>query len=124
MGGTRAARTERVECSGGGCVMANPNKRFPENAPGDFFVDSTCIDCDTCRQLAPAVFAEGKGHAIVHHQPLTPSGRRIALRALVSCPTGSIGTLGDDRSAEAMDDFPLVIEEPVSYCGFASPRSY
>jgi hypothetical protein len=27
--------------------MANPRKRVSENVPGDFFVDSTCIDCDT-----------------------------------------------------------------------------
>jgi hypothetical protein len=32
--------------------MANFNKCVPENVPGEFFVDSTCIDCDTCRQLA------------------------------------------------------------------------
>jgi hypothetical protein len=25
-------------------TMANLNKRVPEDAPGDFFVDSTCID--------------------------------------------------------------------------------
>ena len=79
--------------------MANPKKRLPENAPGDFFVDTTCIDCDTCRQLAPAVFAEGGGHAIVHQQPATEGDRRIALRALVCCPTGSIGTHGGDRPA-------------------------
>ena len=32
--------------------MANPKKRVPENVPGDFFVDSTSIDCDACRQIA------------------------------------------------------------------------
>ena len=32
--------------------MANPKKRAPENVPGDFFVDSTCIDCDARRQIA------------------------------------------------------------------------
>ena len=32
--------------------MANLKKRVPENFPGDFFVDSTCIDCDACRQIA------------------------------------------------------------------------
>ena len=26
--------------------MANPRKRLPDNVPGDYFVDSTCIDCD------------------------------------------------------------------------------
>ena len=33
--------------------MASLAKLLPENVPGEFFVDSTCIDCDTCRQLAP-----------------------------------------------------------------------
>jgi hypothetical protein len=32
--------------------MANPKKRAPENAPGDFFVGSTCIDCDAYRPPA------------------------------------------------------------------------
>src|SRR5207302_10275872 len=39
-------------------VMANPKKRVPENVAGDFFVDSTCIDCDACRQIALEVFGE------------------------------------------------------------------
>ncbi len=104
--------------------MANPNKRLPDNVPGDFFVDSTCIDCDTCRQLAPQVFAEGDEYAFVHRQPATDTDRRHALHALVSCPTGSIGSRGDDKPAAVMDDFPLRIEEPVFYCGFNSRKSY
>lgn len=107
-----------------GITMANPRKRLPENVPGHFFVDSTCIDCDTCRQIAPETFAEGPGYAFVHHQPADPAKRRRALHALVSCPTGSIGSLGGDRPGEVMDDFPLPIEEPVYYCGFNSPKSY
>src|SRR5947209_1431959 len=104
--------------------MANIHKRVAEDRPGDFFVDSTCIDCDTCRQLAPAVFEAADDHAFVHHQPATAAERRDALRALVSCPTGSIGSQGDDRPQSVMDDFPIVVEEPVYYCGFTSPKSF
>jgi glyoxylase-like metal-dependent hydrolase (beta-lactamase superfamily II) len=104
--------------------MANRNKQVPENVPGDCFVDSTCIDCDTCRQLAPAVFAEAPDHAFVHHQPDTAEQRHRALQALVCCPTGSIGSSGKDRPQSVLDDFPLALEEPVSYCGFNSPKSY
>jgi glyoxylase-like metal-dependent hydrolase (beta-lactamase superfamily II)/ferredoxin len=104
--------------------MANFNKQVPENVPGDFFVDWTCIDCDTCRQLAPAVFGEAADHAFVHRQPATPDDRRRALHALVSCPTGSIGSRGEDRPQSVLDDFPLAVEEPVYYCGFNSPKSY
>lgn len=104
--------------------MADPSKRLPENVPGDFYVDSTCIDCDTCRQLAPAVFAEGAEYAYVHHQPPSEADRRLALQALVSCPTGSIGSEGDSQAKVVLDDFPLAIEPPVYYCGFTSPRSF
>jgi glyoxylase-like metal-dependent hydrolase (beta-lactamase superfamily II)/ferredoxin len=104
--------------------MANLKKRVPEDAPGDFFVDTTCIDCDTCRQLAPETFAEAADHAFVRRQPDTPEGRRLALHALVCCPTGSIGRLGDDRPQSVLGDFPLPVEGPVFYCGFNSPKSY
>jgi glyoxylase-like metal-dependent hydrolase (beta-lactamase superfamily II)/ferredoxin len=104
--------------------MANLKKRVPEDVSGEFFVDSTCIDCDTCRQLAPDVFREAGDHAFVHRQPVRPEDRRRALQALVSCPTGSIGSLGEVRPQSVMDDFPLELENPVYYCGFNSPKSY
>jgi glyoxylase-like metal-dependent hydrolase (beta-lactamase superfamily II)/ferredoxin len=107
--------------------MANLKKRVAEDTPGDFFVDSTCIDCDTCRQVAPAVFAEGRGHAFVHRQPIAAEERHHAFQALVCCPTGSIGCQhksAADGPKAAMDDFPLSIEEPVYYCGFNSPKSF
>jgi hypothetical protein len=36
--------------------MAHLEQRRTENISGDFFVDSTCIDCDTCRWMATEVF--------------------------------------------------------------------
>jgi glyoxylase-like metal-dependent hydrolase (beta-lactamase superfamily II)/ferredoxin len=104
--------------------MANLTKRVQEDVAGDFFVDTTCIDCDTCRQLAPRVFAEAAETAFVQAQPKTVEDRRRALHALVSCPTGSIGCLADDDPKSVFDDFPLPVEGPVSYCGFNSPKSY
>jgi glyoxylase-like metal-dependent hydrolase (beta-lactamase superfamily II)/ferredoxin len=104
--------------------MANAKKRVPENVPGDFFVDSTCIDCDACRQIAPLVFGEAAETSFVKAQPVSSADRRQALRALLSCPTGSIGCLGDDDVRAVMEDFPLVVEEPVYYCGYNSPKSY
>lgn len=104
--------------------MANLRKRVPENVPGDFFVDSTCIDCDACRQIAPSVFGEAAATSFVKAQPVSRPERRQALRALLACPTGSIGCRGDDDVKEVMEDFPLVIEEPVYYCGYNSPKSY
>jgi len=104
--------------------MADHRKQVPENVPGDFFVDSTCIDCDACRQIAPAVFGEAAETSFVKAQPLTSDNRRQALQALLSCPTGSIGCLSDDDVKAVMNDFPLAVEEPVFYCGYNSPKSY
>ncbi len=107
-----------------GDFMANLTKRVPENIPGDFFVDSTCIDCDACRQIAPAVFGQAADTSYVRQQPQTPEDSRSALHALLSCPTGSIGCLGDNDAKAVMPDFPLLVEDPVYYCGFNSPKSF
>src|SRR6188508_2895255 len=102
--------------------MANLALRLPENVPGEFFVDSTCIDCDACRQLAPAVFRAGRETSFVAAQPTAAADRRAALRALLACPTGSIGCKGNDDLAEVGRDFPLLIEEPVYFCGYNSRK--
>src|SRR5688500_8568114 len=104
--------------------MANLKKRVVENMSGDFFVDSTCIDCDACRQIAPEVFGEAAEHSFVKKQPVFPRERRQAMHTLLSCPTGSIGSVGEDDPKAAMGDFPLLVEDPVFYCGFNSPKSY
>jgi glyoxylase-like metal-dependent hydrolase (beta-lactamase superfamily II)/ferredoxin len=104
--------------------MANFVKRFPENVLGEFFVDTTCIDCDTCRQLAPETFEDAVEHSFVYAQPRTVDQRRKALRALLTCPTGSIGTQHANNSKEVIADFPLHLENGVYYTGFNSPTSY
>jgi glyoxylase-like metal-dependent hydrolase (beta-lactamase superfamily II)/ferredoxin len=104
--------------------MADRNRLLPENAPGEFYVDSTCIDCDTCRQLAPEVFAESSEFSFVHKQPQDEPGVRKALQALLACPTGSIGTLHPNQAREVKADFPMLIEHGVFYCGFNSPKSF
>jgi len=104
--------------------MADVKKRVPENVAGEFFVDSTCIDCDTCRQLAPGIFEDAGNTSFVQAQPQTPAQTRDATLALLACPTGSIGTLHPNLSSEVMGDFPFPIEEGVFYCGFNSPKSF
>jgi hypothetical protein len=54
--------------------MASLQQRLPENVPGDFFVDSTCIDCDTCSQLAPHIFRD-HGDLWNHTMPISASTR-------------------------------------------------
>jgi glyoxylase-like metal-dependent hydrolase (beta-lactamase superfamily II)/ferredoxin len=104
--------------------MADPRKRLPSNVSGDFFVDSTCINCDTCRQLAPKTFGEADGYSMVRIQPADAREARDAVRALLCCPTGSIGTEGPNLAKEVIDDFPLRLDGDVFYAGFNSAKSY
>ena len=104
--------------------MANAAKAVPENVAGEFFVDSTCIDCDTCRQVAPQVYGAARDYSFVRAQPRCNSERRAALHALLACPTGSIGTHGPSAAKEVAGDFPLLIEGDVHYCGYTSPKSF
>jgi len=104
--------------------MADFKKQVSENITGEFFVDNTCIDCDTCRQLAPHTFEDSGRTSFVKNQPQTPQEIREATQALLACPTGSIGTLHQNSSSEVLKDFPMEIENGVYYCGFNSAKSY
>jgi glyoxylase-like metal-dependent hydrolase (beta-lactamase superfamily II)/ferredoxin len=104
--------------------MANIQQRLPENVPGDFFVDASCIDCDTCSQLAPAVFRDHGEQCSVHRQPETEADTRLALMALVACPTGSIGTTEKHNARIGIDAFPSLVAENVYFCGFTSEASF
>src|SRR5471032_2588018 len=103
--------------------MADLNLKLPENAPGELFVDETCIDCDTCRELAPQTFGSlNNGQSFVRRQPGSESAWLHALQALVSCPTASIGA---ERSAkEAARELPAAIAPGVFRCGYSSEASY
>jgi|SRR5215831_16964981 len=104
--------------------MANLALRLSENVPGDFFVDSTCIDCDACRQIAPGTFAETSDASIVYHQPETDRETRRAMMALVACPTGSIGATRHHDAHLGIDAFPELIADNVYYCGFNAESSF
>jgi glyoxylase-like metal-dependent hydrolase (beta-lactamase superfamily II)/ferredoxin len=99
-------------------------KRLAANVPGSFYVNSACIDCDTCRQLAPGVFREAGGYSAVVKQPESDTERRQAFQALLSCPTAAIVTEEKEGTAEAIADFPLQLDEDLYYCGFTSPKSF
>ena len=104
--------------------MASLQQRLPENVPGDFFVDSTCIDCETCSQLAPGIFRDHGDQCSVHHQPQTDDETKLAMMALVSCPTGSIGAIETHDPHLGIDAFPQRLDDNVYFCGFTSESSF
>jgi len=101
--------------------------RVPEGAPGDLFVDSSCIACDTCRRLAPGIYGGGAWDpAHVARQPGSPAEWHRALMALVSCPVAAIGTarkVPASEAARALPD-PVPGAEGVHQCGYASEESF
>ena len=106
--------------------MADPKKRLDSNTAGNFYVDSTCINCDTCRQLAPKSFEEVGEYSAVVQQPEGDEQSHRAYQALLACPVGSIGTEHGDKASlhTAMASFPLRLEDSVYYCGFNSEKSF
>lgn len=105
--------------------MAQLQQRRPQNIAGEFYVDSTCIDCDTCRWMTPSVFNRQDGQSAVYHQPTSQEERLKALQALLACPTASIGTIEKPKDIKtAQDSFPLLVAENVYHCGYHSEASY
>jgi glyoxylase-like metal-dependent hydrolase (beta-lactamase superfamily II)/ferredoxin len=106
--------------------MARLAERLVENAEGDFYVDRSCIDCETCRQIAPAVFARhaGAGQSIVSAQPRGEPALVRALMAQVACPTASIGSRERHDARRAAHAFPEPVDGDVYYCGYAAESSY
>jgi glyoxylase-like metal-dependent hydrolase (beta-lactamase superfamily II)/ferredoxin len=98
--------------------------KLPANAPGDFFVDSSCIDCDACRIFAPSVFHDAGGQSAVFHQPETDDERIAAQKALISCPTASIGSLQKHDMAAALAALPERVDGEVYRCGYTSESSF
>ena len=106
--------------------MAKIQKRLPSNVEGNFYVDSTCINCDTCRQLAPLSFVEKGDYSTVFHQPIEVQEELHAHQALLACPVGSIGVSvkNKDLAQQAKETFPLLFGEGVFYNGFNSEKSF
>jgi glyoxylase-like metal-dependent hydrolase (beta-lactamase superfamily II)/ferredoxin len=105
--------------------MAHLAHRRPENIDGDFYVDSSCIDCDTCRWMAPAVFDRKARQSAVYHQPLSDAERMGAMQALLSCPTASIGTIAKPTDTKAVQQtIPIPVFDNIYHCGYHAENSF
>jgi ferredoxin len=73
--------------------MAEKTNRLPQNVPGAYYVDDSCIDCDLCRTTAPDFFRRNDemGFSIVYRQPVTDNEQELAEEARQGCPSNSIG---------------------------------
>lgn len=105
--------------------MADLKQAVAENVGGAFFVDSTCIDCDTCRRVAPEVFAaRADGQSFVAAQPVGDAQRTRAQMALLACPTASIGTRAKEDLSAGLAALPERVEPDLYWCGYTSKKSF
>jgi len=78
--------------------MADKRTRWPENAPGIYYVDEACIASDFCISAAPEHFKmDDSGHAYVYRQPQTPEEHQRCREALAGCPVNAIGDDGEAK---------------------------
>lgn len=80
----------------GGRIMADAANKYPENVDGKFYVDDQCIDCDLCRETAPANYKRNDdgGHSYVYKQPESPEEEALCKEAMEGCPVEAIGSDG------------------------------
>lgn len=105
--------------------MATLTQRRLENIDGNFYVDQTCIDCDTCRWMAPEIFKDIGDQSAVYHQPNNADEHLRAMQALLSCPTASIGTVEKPTDIKQIQQsFPIPIADNVFHCGYHAENSY
>jgi ferredoxin len=66
-------------------------EKHPLNAMGKYYVDTTCVHCDLCHEMAPEHFAIGfDGEGFVCKQPSSDAEEKQCLTAKISCPVGAI----------------------------------
>lgn len=77
--------------------MADNTDKNEGNVPGKFYVDSSCIDCDLCRETAPNNFGrnDDEGYSIVTKQPVNEEEEAACVEAMESCPVEAIGDDGE-----------------------------
>jgi glyoxylase-like metal-dependent hydrolase (beta-lactamase superfamily II) len=97
--------------------------RNPDSAPGDWYIDTACIDCGASRHVAPGLVVERNEKSIFARQPVTAQERLAAWRAVLVCPTGSVRSETKQRRPDA-PIFPQELTTSVWRCGYNARSSF
>jgi len=75
--------------------MGNKNAKSSKNVPGKYYVDTKCISCGQCVDIAGNFFVENKdGGMYVKAQPVSAEEIALCEQAISSCPVEAIGNDG------------------------------
>ena len=92
------------------------SKRHPANAPGNWYVDTSCTDCSAARTVAHGLIVERDGQSVFARQPQTAEELRMAWRARLLCPTASIHTERKENVPDGV--FPEKLTDGVFRLGY------
>lgn len=67
-------------------------KKIPQNTDGRFYVDTNCINCSLCPEIAPQIFATNfeDGYEYVVKQPDSETQLKLVEEAIRLCPASAI----------------------------------
>lgn len=73
-------------------------KKIPQNVEGRFYVDTHCINCSLCPEIAPDIFATNHdlGYEYVKKQPRDATELKLVAEAISECPANAIKDNGKD----------------------------
>lgn len=76
--------------------MADPANKYPDNVSGKWYVDTQCILCSLCHEIAPSNFKEADSgdHDFVYKQPENETEAKLCQEAMQQCPVEAIGNDG------------------------------
>jgi glyoxylase-like metal-dependent hydrolase (beta-lactamase superfamily II) len=97
-------------------------KRHDANAAGDWFVDTSCIDCAAAREAAPGLIVARDGQSVFARQPHTEEELRMAWRARLLCPTASIHTESKQTAPPGL--FPQELTQGIYRLGYNARGSF
>lgn len=102
--------------------MAKRADRNPDSAPGDWYIDTHCIDCVASREVAPGLIVHRRGRSVFVRQPANAEEELAAWRAVLVCPTASVGT--ESHRPQPPGLFPQQLAPGVYRCGYNARSSF
>lgn len=102
--------------------MAKLQRRNPLSAPGEWYIDTDCIDCGASRHVAHDLIVHRHGKSVFARQPAGDEDERAAWRAVLVCPTASVGTVSHRTQPEGV--FPQELAPGVFRCGYNARESF
>lgn len=80
-------------------------RKIPENADGRFYVDTNCINCSLCPEIAKDIFATNhdEGYEYVKKQPQNDAELRLVQEVIRLCPASAVRDRNDMRHRKGLN---------------------